>query len=353
MSNLLSVNNLSCHYGNDEVIKKLSFDLAKGEIGGLLGPSGCGKTSVLRAIAGFLSPTAGEIKIDDKILSSTDTLVSPEDRKLGMVYQDYALFPHLNVLQNICFGIYRKPKAEQRLVAAELLDLIQLSGHEKRMPDELSGGEQQRVALARSLATNPQVLLLDEPFSGLDTELRRDLSHSVRDILKKRQTTALIVTHDQEEAFAVADQIGVIHHGQLQQWDSAYNLYHHPENEFVADFIGRGSFLRGILVDNESANTELGKVKIILAGQPHLSTGTELKLLLRPDNLVENGDSTALGQVIKKIFMGDRTIYRLCTPAGEMLEAKLSTERDYQHGENVGLKVESSGLVAFPYKDTH
>lgn len=347
MSTLLAINNLSCHYGDKAAISDLSFSLAKGDICGLLGPSGCGKTSILRAIAGFLAPTSGEIKLADQILSDAKTLMAPEHRKLGLVYQDYALFPHLNVFQNICFGIYKKPKDEQQAIAAELLNLIQLPKHETRMPSELSGGEQQRVALARSLATNPELLLLDEPFSGLDLELRRELSHAVRDILKERGTTALLVTHDQEEAFTMADTIGVVADGQLQQWGSAQNLYHEPTNIFVADFIGKGVFLEGALINSSSAETELGEIKIRLRNSQSTDTGTKIKLLLRPDNIVERENGKIKGRIEKKLFMGDTTQYSLRMPSGALLEATLSTVKDYAQGDQVSIGVQATELVAF------
>ncbi|MCL4157546.1 UNVERIFIED_CONTAM: hypothetical protein GTU68_032383 [Idotea baltica] len=346
MEPYLSIENLSCHYGETLVIDNLSFTLRKGEIGSLLGPSGCGKTSILRAITGFLQPSKGEIRLGDRLLSSPDTIVPPEDRNLGLVYQDFALFPHLNVYQNICFGIYKKPKKAQEIIADGLLKLIQLEGYENRMPSELSGGQQQRVALARSLATNPDILLLDEPFSGLDVELRRELSLSVRDILKERGTTALLVTHDQEEAFAVADQIGVIRKGQLQQWDTAFNLYHRPVNRFTADFVGRGCFLPGTLLEENAVTTELGEIRG--EGQGNLQPGSSVDLLLRPDDLVEDTDSQFLARISKKLFIGSSTLYQLTMPSGTLLEATFPSHHDYEIGDELAVSVDAPHLVAFP-----
>lgn len=349
MKPYLSIENLSCNYGESPVFQDLSFELNRGEIGSILGPSGCGKTSILRAIAGFLQPSQGEIRLDNRILSGPNLLLPPEERNLGMVYQDYALFPHLSVYENICFGIYKKTKKSQKIIADGLLELIQLDGYEDRMPAQLSGGQQQRVALARSLATNPDILLLDEPFSGLDIELRRELSLSVRDILKERDTTALLVTHDQEEAFAVADSIGVVKKGRLQQWDTAFNLYHRPANRFVADFVGRGSFLSGVLVDENTVETEFGLIRG--EGTTDKQAGTQIDLLLRPDDLVADENSRFRGRISKKLFIGSNTLYKLTMPSGIELEAILSSHRDHEVGDELAVSIEAPHLVAFPSEE--
>lgn len=345
MTSYLEIDNLSCHYDDFAVIRDVSFSLGRGEIGSILGPSGCGKTSILRAIAGFLAPSAGEIRLQDRLLSKPGKIVVPEKRNLGLVYQDYALFPHLTAYENICFGIYKLPEAEQKKVAGELLDLVQLSGFENRLPNELSGGQQQRVALARSLATNPDVLLLDEPFSGLDVELRRELSLAVREILKERGTTALLVTHDQEESFAVADKIGVINQGQLQQWDTAFNLYHKPENKFVADFVGRGCFLSGVSIDENTVETELG---LIRGQQQNLgNAGSKVDLLLRPDDLIADESSAIRGRISNKLFIGSSTLYCLTLPSGTQLEALLPSHQDHDIGDELAVTVDAPHLIAF------
>ena len=343
----LRIHNLSCSYGENTVISGLDLKLNRGEIGSILGPSGCGKTSVLRAIAGFLAPVSGEIHLDGRLLSGPGSIVPPEQRNLGMVYQDYALFPHLNVYQNICFGIYQKTKQEQQSITDKLLDLIQLKGYENRMPSELSGGQQQRVALARSLATNPGIILLDEPFSGLDTELRRELSQAVRKILKERGTTALLVTHDQEEAFAVADRIGVICDGQIRQWDTASNLYHQPVDRFVADFVGRGCFLSGVRVDSNTVETELGLVRGTNQTNHH-TAGEKVDLLVRPDDLIADEQGSIRGQVSKKLFIGSNTLYQVRLPSGTELEAMLSSNTNHQIGEELVLSISTAQLITFP-----
>ena len=241
MNNLLNVKQISCRYDDKVIIPELSFSVQPGQIASLLGPSGCGKTTALRAIAGFEPVYSGEIELAGKVLSTPSNTLVPEKRKVGMVFQDYALFPHLNVNDNIAFGIQDQDKSDRANKIAELLDMIKLKDYANYYPHQLSGGQQQRVALARALAPSPVILLLDEPFSNLDTELRRSLSLEVRDILKQNDITAILVTHDQTEAFAVADEIGILDGGVLQQWGEPETLRQLPANDFVANFMGASS----------------------------------------------------------------------------------------------------------------
>jgi len=231
-------------HGLHVVVESLSLALAHGHIGCLLGSSGCGKTTVLRAVAGFEPLLAGSIRLDGTLLSSDATQIPPERRRVGMMFQDYALFPHLSVAENVAFGLraLKKPARQQRVM--EMLDVVGLSDTASDYPHELSGGQQQRVALARALAPEPELLLLDEPFSNLDVDTRERLAFELRDILKATGHTALLVTHNQAEAFAIADRIGVMAAGgRIEQWDTPYNLHHHPANDFVADFVRREALL--------------------------------------------------------------------------------------------------------------
>jgi iron(III) transport system ATP-binding protein len=238
VSTLLNVKQISCRYDDKVIIPDLSFSVSQGQIASLLGPSGCGKTTALRAIAGFEPIYSGEIELAGNILSTAKDTMVPEKRKVGMVFQDYALFPHLSVKDNIAFGIQDTDKTERSEKIAELLGMIKLKDYADYYPHQLSGGQQQRVALARALAPNPVILLMDEPFSNLDTELRRSLSLEVRGILKQNNITAILVTHDQTEAFTVADEIGVMNEGVLQQWGDPETLRLHPANDFVSNFMG-------------------------------------------------------------------------------------------------------------------
>ena len=239
----LILDSLVLGYGGKPVVSGLSFKLAPGEIGCLLGGSGCGKTTVLRAIAGFEPLQSGRIALNGHWVADAAWQLSPERRQIGMVFQDYALFPHLSVADNVAFGLHEWTAADKRRRVAEMLALVGLADAGARYPHQLSGGQQQRVALARALAPGPTLLLMDEPFSNLDVELRERLSIDVHHILKATGTTALLVTHNQQEAFAMADRVGVMVDGQLQQWSSPYVLYHEPATRHIATFVGDGVFL--------------------------------------------------------------------------------------------------------------
>ncbi|HEX8593644.1 MAG TPA: ABC transporter ATP-binding protein [Pseudomonas sp.] len=341
---LLNLRNLACGYQDQRVVQNLNLHLNAGDIGCLLGSSGCGKTTTLRAIAGFEPVHEGQITLAGQVLSRPGFTLAPEKRRIGMVFQDYALFPHLSVAENIAFGIRKHPRLKQ--VTDELLELVNLVALGKRFPHELSGGQQQRVALARALAPEPQLLLLDEPFSNLDGELRRRLSHEVRDILKARGTSAILVTHDQEEAFAVSDHVGVFKEGRLEQWDTPYNLYHEPLTPFVASFIGQGYFIRGLMMDPQSVQTELG----VLQGNRAYAAvkGSSVDVLLRPDDIVYDRDSALKARVTSKTFQGAATLYRLQLSTGSQLEAIFPSHADYVPGEEVGIRVAAEHLVVFP-----
>lgn len=340
---LLSLRNLACGYQDQRVVQDLNLHLNAGDIGCLLGPSGCGKTTTLRAIAGFEPVHDGDITLASEVISRAGFTLAPEKRRIGMVFQDYALFPHLSIADNIAFGIRNHPRLQQ--VIDEMLELVNLGTLSKRFPHELSGGQQQRVALARALAPEPQLLLLDEPFSNLDGELRRRLSHEVRDILKARGTSAILVTHDQEEAFAVSDQVGVFKEGRLEQWDTPYNLYHAPLTPFVASFIGQGYFIDGQMIDSTSVRTELG----VLRGNrtDGQANGTDVNVLLRPDDIVYAPDSALKARVVSRTFQGASTLYRLRTSAGSPLEAIFTSHADHRAGDMVGIRVKAERLVVF------
>lgn len=340
---LLKVHNLACGYQDQRVVQNLDLHLDAGDIGCLLGSSGCGKTTTLRAIAGFEAVHEGEILLAGEVISRRGFTLAPEKRRIGMVFQDYALFPHLTVADNIAFGIRNHPRLSQ--VVQELLDLVNLSALGQRHPHELSGGQQQRVALARALAPEPQLLLLDEPFSNLDGELRRRLSHEVRDILKARGTSAILVTHDQEEAFAVSDQVGVFKEGRLEQWDTPYNLYNRPATPYVASFIGQGYFIPGQMTDGESVQTELGALQISLSATA--AEGTAVDVLLRPDDIVYTPQSRLQAKVMNKTFQGAATLYRLQLPSGTQLESLFPSQAQINIDDTIGISVANGRQTAF------
>ena len=341
----LTVEGIEQAYGDNKVLSNLSFRIAAGSIGCLLGPSGCGKTTALRCIAGFESVRAGRILVNGEVLSSPGRSVPPEKRGLGMVFQQYALFPHLDVAANVGFGLKGLSAAERARRVSEVLEIVGLGGRGNLFPDELSGGQQQRVALARALAPRPGLLLMDEPFSSLDTGLRVRLGSEIRDILKQQGITALLVTHDQAEAFAVADEIGVMREGRLEQWDSAYNLYHRPASRFVAEFVGEGCFVPGEAIDDGNVQMELGCLE---PTEPLALDGERgVDVLLRPDDIVHDDDSPLTATVLRKAFRGAAILYTLGLPSGRRVLALVPSHHDHRIGERIGIRLEADHVVVF------
>lgn len=340
----LELDNVVRRFGQRSAVDGLSLQLAKGSIGCLLGPSGCGKTTALRAIAGFEPIDAGEIRAHGRVLSRPGFTAAPEHRRIGMVFQDYALFPHLTVLENVAFGLHRLPQQARRSRALEMLSIVGLSEYVARHPHQLSGGQQQRVALARALAPEPELVLLDEPFSSLDVELRERLSAEVRAVLKSLNATALLVTHDQQEAFAVADLVGVMKEGKLEQWDTSYELYHRPSTRFVADFIGQGVFVRGEVIEPGTFRTDVGVVR---ANGTHWDAGEEVDLLLRPDDVVHDDASELRAEVCQRAFRGADFLYTLKMPNGTQLLSLVPSHHNHAIGEHIGVRIEPDHVIAF------
>jgi iron(III) transport system ATP-binding protein len=334
-----------------EIVHGLSFELARGEIGSLLGSSGCGKTTVLRAIAGFEQLLDGSIRLGGRNLSSKGSTAPPETRQVGVVFQDYALFPHLSVADNVNFGLRHLSAAEQAARTQKLLALVGLAAQGRKFPHELSGGQQQRVALARALAPEPDLLLLDEPFSNLDVDLRERLAIEVRDILKESGTTAVLVTHDQHEAFAIADNIGIMHDGVIVQWDSAYNLYHRPATRFVADFIGQGVFAPGTMdLPNQRVDIELGNLPLwqgLDACATDERNAAAVDVLLRADDVVHDDASPLQAEVLRKAFRGAEFLYTLQLPSGQKLLALVPSHHDHAIGEKIGIRLAADHVVTF------
>ncbi len=352
----LELHHLSSQYPGraQAAVADVSFGLTAGQIGVLIGPSGCGKTTLLRAVAGLERLSMGSIVLAGNTVSTPTQSIAPEDRRIGMVFQDYALFPHLDVGQNVGFGIYDWPTAERRARVGEVLDLVGLGDVRRRYPHELSGGQQQRVALARALAPKPQLLLLDEPFSNLDVDLRERLAHEVRGILKAAGATALFVTHDQLEAFAIGDVIGVMHEGALHQWADAYTLYHRPATRFVADFIGHGVFSKATVELHEEHGavhkhvvTPLGELHdISLAELAQLPVG-QCDVLLRADDIVHDDSSPVQAQIVRKAFRGNEFLYTLKLKTGETVMAHVPSHHDHKLGEWIGIRPEVDHVVTF------
>ena len=350
----LDISQLGVHYAGrtKPAVDGVSFSLQAGEIGVLIGPSGCGKTTLLRAVAGLERANAGSITLAQDVVSSAALHVPAESRRIGMVFQDYALFPHLDAAHNVAFGLTHLTPVQREKRVGEVLELVGLGNVHKRFPHELSGGQQQRVALARALAPQPRLLLLDEPFSNLDVDLRERLAHEVRGILKAAGATALFVTHDQLEAFAIGDRIGVMHQGQLHQWDEAYALYHRPATRFVADFIGHGVFTPAHIEqhgDDVVVHTALGDLTDMLeCPLPGAYTGGLCDVLLRADDIVHDDNAPVKAQIVRKAFRGSEFLYTLKLQTGETVMAHVPSHHNHALGEWIGIRAEVDHVVTFP-----
>jgi iron(III) transport system ATP-binding protein len=342
----LMIRNIRLCYQDTRIVDDFSLSLKPQELGCLLGPSGCGKSTLLRAIAGFQELLEGEIWLDNQLLSTPHQRVLPEHRGVGMVFQDIALFPHLTLADNIAFGLTGWPERQQTQRVNELLELIGLSGFDQRYPHELSGGQQQRVALARAMAPKPKLLLLDEPFSGLDTELRGRLASEVRTILKSDGICSLLVTHDQREAFDFADRIAVMHQGHICQFDTPFNLYHEPSSPFVAHFVGPGEMIEARVEGARSVSSPLG----LLTNDKDLgfAPGSEVQLFLRPDDLIHDDDSDYTATLVGKHFRGAHHLYEVRLDHGVVLGCFAPSHHDHAIGERIGVSLDIEHLVVFP-----
>ncbi len=349
----LSVTQLSIRYPGAALaaVDGVTLGLAAGDIGVLIGPSGCGKTSLLRAVAGLEPVSGGSVQLGGETVSSAEVHMPAEQRRIGMVFQDYALFPHLDVGRNVAFGIQHLGKAERQGRVAEVLRLVGLDGLQSRYPHELSGGQQQRVALARALAPQPRLLLLDEPFSNLDVDLRERLAHEIRGILKAAGATALFVTHDQLEAFAIGDVIGVMHEGRLHQWDDAYALYHRPATRFVAEFIGHGVFAPAQITqhgDEVVVRTALGALQDVEeCPLPTAYDAGLCEVLLRADDIVHDDDAPVKAQIVRKAFRGSEFLYTLRLATGETVMTHVPSHHNHAVGEWIGIRAEVDHVVTF------
>lgn len=340
------LDSVSVGYGAVSVVHDISLTIPKGKIACLLGPSGCGKTSLLRAIAGFEPVTAGRIVLGERDVSTPSRALPPEQRAVGMVFQDFALFPHLSVADNIGFGLRRHTSSTRQHRITELLELIGLPSLADRYPHQLSGGQQQRVALARAMAPRPTVLLLDEPFSAIDPDFRMQLARDVREMILRDHMTAILVTHDQHEAFAMADQIAVLSHGRVLQYDTSHRLYHAPACREVAAFIGEGTMIRGhVNAEARGIETAFG-----LLCPPDLSVhqpGARVDVFVRPHHVRLDPHSQLRLRVHSVNFLGPTSRYTLATAQGETVVTHHSG-LPHLVGDEVGVCFDPAGLRVFP-----
>tara|TARA_Y100001935_G_C17296944_1_gene506685 strand:- start:792 stop:1844 length:1053 start_codon:yes stop_codon:yes gene_type:complete len=343
---LLEVNSICAGYEKHNVVDSLSFKVKEGEIVSLLGASGCGKTTVLRTIAGFEPLRGGTIKIRNDNVASQKNTLPPEKRSIGMVFQDFALFPHLTITENIAFGLREINQEEKQERISYLLNAVNLPDLGKRYPHELSGGQQQRVALARALAPRPSLILMDEPFSNLDVDMREKLSLEIRDILSAQGITAVMVTHDQHEAFAMSDKIGVMSKGSIIQWDTPYNLYHQPHNRFVADFIGQGVFIEGNVNKPSFFDTEFGSMTSDRCDCSK-AVGHTFDILLRPDDVVPDKEGEVKATIKEKAFKGAEILYTVVTDNQTKLLTLFPSHLNFEIGDKVNLSIKADHLICF------
>ena len=350
MKPYLTCKNISKTFDGATAVESVSIDLLPGEIMSILGPSGCGKTTLLRLIAGFETIDEGEIKIENNIISSNQIHLPPEKRNIGMVFQDYSLFPHMNVEQNITFGLQNYNQDEKEFRLQEILKLIQLVGFEKKLPAELSGGQQQRIALGRTLAPKPSLILLDEPFSNLDPPLKDKLRAEIRGILTSTKTTAIIVSHDAEDAFALANRIALLRNGEISQYGTPSDLYNNPVNEYVASQVGPSNIINGIALE-DGYLTDIGHLYCPVTEPLNQS----VKICIRPNGFSLTGKSSRSIQVkILELILGrGGSYFRVGLPinnksTSKELIVKKPSCGEYQIGSFIGITALPDKIWCFP-----
>lgn len=351
MSNIV-INKVTKAFGDVVVLKEFTEEFKDGEFITLLGPSGCGKTTMLRIIAGFEKPTTGEVSIGGKVVSSSSVFVPPEKREIGMVFQSYAVWPHMNVFDNVAYPLKIKkvPKAEIKKKVMDILEVVHLSQYADRMPNQLSGGQQQRVALGRALVAEPKLLLLDEPLSNLDAKLRESMRYEIKEIQKRLGITVVYVTHDQVEAMTMSDRVFVINQGVIQQIGSPIEIYRNPANQFVANFVGKVNFAKGVAGNGKIELTEMGQ------SLPYDGPMTgKVVLAIRPENISLSADSGQLKGVMASMFyLGDVNDCKVRLGDGEL--RVIADPHSFDHlnvGQEVGLTIQDYIVYEDDGRDDH
>ena len=347
MDKKLIISNLSLTFGEkNKVLSNINFHIDDSEIGCILGPSGCGKTSLLRAIAGFESVSSGTILKDGICITNSVENTPVANRNMGMVFQDYALFPNMDVKSNIVFGLKNSTELEKDNRVNYLLDLVNLVDCKNKYPHQLSGGEQQRIALVRALAPSPDIILMDEPFSNIDQDIKEELVSDVRLLLKELAITSIIVTHDQNEAFNLADKVAIMNNGTIQQVGIPYDIYHKPVNKFVANFIGLGTFLP--LKKNNKGDFEIplgpldnNRIK------NELTKFDNLEMLIRPDDIIHNDLSMKKAKILEKQFRGAEFLYKLLYNNEHQILCYAPSHHNHEIGELIGIEIDIQHYVIF------
>lgn len=339
----LQLQNVTRRYGKVVAVNNVSLAAAQGECLVIVGPSGCGKTTLLRLVAGLDVQHEGSIKIQNRIVSGKGVFVPPEERRVGLVFQDYALFPHMTIARNVAFGLHGRSKADVQRRVYEMLEMVHLTHMADRYPHELSGGERQRVALARALAPQPDILLLDEPFSSLDAGLRTAMREQLQSLLKEINITTFFVTHDQEEALLLGDRVAVVNQGRIEQVGTPEQVFHQPATHFVAEFFGYTAFISGQATAN-GLETELG----FLPQRLSLASGTEVNILVRPDDLTVHPDETGQAYIARTGFQGMHCMYQIALPSGRAIYSLMPHTRIYAPGTRVRVELHPGhDLVCF------
>lgn len=342
----LNVQHLVKHFPGTQqsAVNNISFELSSGEILALVGPSGCGKTTTLRIIAGLERPDSGSVRLHDRVVVSESVFVQPEKRGVGMVFQDHALFPHITVSENVAFGLRGQTPAQIKQSVGEMLHLVGLLPLAKRYPHALSGGERQRVALARALAPRPVLVLMDEPFSSLDADLRLEMREQVRGILKSMQATVVFVTHDQDEALYMGDRLAVLNKGRLEQIGTPEEIFHESDTRFIAEFMGDSDFLKGKVVP-AGIQTEIGFVRQVVS----FADSTLVEIAVRADDIDFQVGEQENSVIVDRFFRGAFNLYRLRLDSGQILHAMSDHTRIFAAGARVKTYISAKhALSVFP-----
>lgn len=340
----LEIENISLNIDGNLIIDNLNLNICEQEIISIIGPSASGKSSLLRIIAGFENVNSGRVKINGVIVDDRSKVVEPQNRQVGIIFQDLALFPHLNCEDNILFGISKHTPAEKFKRLNRLSNLLDISGILKSFPHEISGGQQQRIAIARALAPKPEILLLDEPFSALDEKLKETLMSDVKKLLQEEKITTIVITHNIKEAFEISDKIAFLDDKKIIQYDTAYNLYHKPLTKEIANFCGIGSFINGKVIDVNHVQTKLGQ---FFGNTSQFTIGSNVKVMIRPDDIIHDDNSTQSAKVIEKSFHGSDFLYKLELSDGERVFCYTPSHHNHVLNEVIGIKPVIDHLIIF------
>ena len=340
----LEIENVSLSIEDTLILEDLSLNVDEHEIISLIGPSASGKSSLLRIIAGFENVDSGKVKLNGLVVDDRSRIVQPQNRNVGIIFQDLALFPHLSCKDNILFGVSNHSAAQKSQRLDRLCDLLGIASIIDKYPHEISGGQQQRIAIARALAPGPEILLLDEPFSALDEELKETLIHDVKNLLKEEKITTIVITHNIKEAFQLSDKIAFLDNKKIMQFDTAYNLYHKPHTKEIANFCGIGSFINGNIIDANHVSTGLGD---LFGDTSKFKIGSNVSVMIRPDDIIHDDDSAQSAKVLEKVFFGSDFLYKLELSKGEKIYCYTPSHHNHAINEVIGIKPVIDHLILF------